>query len=76
VVDHETQTAIQKSLKFMTKGKTTIAIAHRLSTIRHSDCIYVMEYGRIVEQGKHEELVAQNGIYADLWNIQTGQRSG
>jgi ATP-binding cassette, subfamily B, bacterial len=75
-VDNETEAAIQKSLEFMTKGRTTIAIAHRLSTIRHSDCIYVMEYGRIVEQGKHEELVAQNGIYADLWNIQTGQRSG
>lgn len=75
-VDNETEAAIQKSLEFMTKGRTTIAIAHRLSTIRHSDCIYVMEYGQIVEQGKHEELLAMNGIYAELWNIQTGQRSG
>jgi ATP-binding cassette, subfamily B, bacterial len=75
-VDNETEAAIQKSLEFMTKGRTTIAIAHRLSTIRHSDCIYVMEYGQIVEQGKHEELLALNGIYAELWNIQTGQRSG
>jgi ATP-binding cassette, subfamily B, bacterial len=75
-VDNETEAAIQKSLEFMTKGRTTIAIAHRLSTIRHSDCIYVMEYGQIVEQGKHEELLVLNGIYAELWNIQTGQRSG
>jgi ATP-binding cassette, subfamily B, bacterial len=74
-VDNETEAAIQKSLEFITKGRTTIAIAHRLSTIRHSDCIYVMEYGQIVEQGKHEELLALNGIYAELWNIQTGQRS-
>jgi ATP-binding cassette, subfamily B, bacterial len=74
-VDNETEAAIQKSLEFITANRTTIAIAHRLSTIRYADCIYVMEQGKIVEQGKHEELLALGGIYAQLWNVQTGQRS-
>lgn len=73
-VDNETEAAIQRSLDRITVNRTTIAIAHRLSTIRHADCIYVMEQGRIVEQGKHEQLLAQNGIYAQLWRVQTGQR--
>ncbi len=73
-VDNETEAAIQRSLDRITVDRTTIAIAHRLSTIRHADCIYVMEQGRIVEQGKHEQLLAQNGIYAQLWRVQTGQR--
>jgi ATP-binding cassette, subfamily B, bacterial len=74
-VDNETEAAIQKSLEYITANRTTVAIAHRLSTIRYADCIYVMEYGKIVEQGKHEELLAHKGIYAQLWNVQTGQRS-
>jgi ATP-binding cassette, subfamily B, bacterial len=73
-VDNETEAAIQKSLEYITANRTTVAIAHRLSTIRYADCIYVMEHGKIVEQGKHEDLVAQKGIYAQLWNVQTGQR--
>jgi ATP-binding cassette, subfamily B, bacterial len=73
-VDNETEAAIQKSLDYMTVNRTTVAIAHRLSTIRYADCIYVMEQGRIAEQGKHEELLERNGIYAQLWNVQTGQR--
>ena len=73
-VDNETEAAIQRSLDRITINRTTIAIAHRLSTIRHADCIYVMEQGRIVEQGKHEQLLAHNGIYAQLWRVQTGQR--
>jgi ATP-binding cassette, subfamily B, bacterial len=73
-VDNETEAAIQKSLDYMTANRTTVAIAHRLSTIRYADCIYVMEQGRIAEQGKHEELLERNGIYAQLWNVQTGQR--
>jgi ATP-binding cassette, subfamily B, bacterial len=73
-VDNETEAAIQRSLDYITANRTTIAIAHRLSTIRYADCIYVMEHGKIVEQGKHEDLLAHNGIYAQLWNVQTGQR--
>jgi ATP-binding cassette, subfamily B, bacterial len=73
-VDNETEAAIQRSLEYITANRTTVAIAHRLSTIRHADRIYVMEQGKIVEQGKHEELLERNGIYAQLWNVQTGQR--
>lgn len=73
-VDNETEAAIQKSLEYITANRTTIAIAHRLSTIRHAHCIHVMEHGSILEQGKHEQLLAQNGLYAQLWRVQTGQR--
>ena len=73
-VDNETEAAIQRSLDRITMNRTTIAIAHRLSTIRHADCIYVMEQGRVVEQGKHEDLLTQDGVYAQLWRVQTGQR--
>ena len=71
-VDNETEVAIQRSLNRITQDRTTIAIAHRLSTIRHADCIYVMEHGKIVEKGTHEALLAQNGVYAGLWNVQMG----
>ncbi|ACK67153.1 ABC transporter related [Rippkaea orientalis PCC 8801] len=74
-VDNETEAAIARSLEKITQNRTTIAIAHRLSTIRHSNCIYVMEYGQIVEQGTHEELLAKEGIYANLWKVQMGLRS-
>lgn len=74
-VDNETEAAIQRSLEHITQNRTTIAIAHRLSTIRYSDRIYVMDHGKLVEQGKHEDLLATNGIYAHLWNIQSGLRS-
>lgn len=73
-VDNETEAAIQKSLMVITQNRTTIAIAHRLSTIRHCDRIYVMEHGQIVEQGTHEELLALNGIYTNLWQVQSGIR--
>ncbi|NJK52536.1 MAG: ABC transporter ATP-binding protein [Leptolyngbyaceae cyanobacterium SU_3_3] len=71
-VDNETEAAIQKSLQVITKNRTTIAIAHRLSTIRHADCIYVMEQGRFMEAGTHEELLSLNGTYANLWAVQSG----
>ncbi|MEH2256376.1 ABC transporter ATP-binding protein [Nostoc sp.] len=71
-VDNETEAAIQKSLAMITQNRTTIAIAHRLSTIRHSHCIYVMDNGQIVEQGKHKELLSLNCIYASLWRVQSG----
>jgi ATP-binding cassette, subfamily B, bacterial len=73
-VDNETEAAIARSLEKITQNRTTIAIAHRLSTIRHSDCIYVMEYGQIIEQGTHEELLALDRVYANLWRVQTGFR--
>lgn len=72
-VDNETEAAIQRSLEQITKNRTTIAIAHRLSTIRNADCIYVMEQGQLVEQGRHEELLEQQGIYANLWRVQMGE---
>jgi len=73
-VDNETEAAIQRSLAKITANRTTIAIAHRLSTIRQADCIYVMERGQVVEQGQHPELLALGGIYADLWQIQLGEK--
>lgn len=73
-VDNETEAAIQKSLEKITVNRTTIAIAHRLSTVRNADCIYVMEYGKLIEWGRHEELLQQEGIYASLWRVQSGLR--
>jgi ATP-binding cassette, subfamily B, bacterial len=69
-VDNETEAAIQRSLDRITLDRTTIAIAHRLSTIRNAHRIYVMEQGQLVEAGTHDELLAKQGIYAGLWNIQ------
>jgi ATP-binding cassette subfamily B protein len=74
-VDNETEAAIQRSLERVTKDRTTIAIAHRLSTVRNADCIYVMERGQLVEQGRHEQLLQQQGIYASLWRVQTGLKA-
>lgn len=71
-VDNETEAAIQRSLEKITQNRTTVAIAHRLSNIRSADRIYVMEYGKLVEQGTHESLLAQGGIYASLWRVQEG----
>jgi ATP-binding cassette subfamily B protein len=72
-VDNETEAAIQRSLRRITRGRTTIAIAHRLSTVRHSDRIYVMERGTVVESGTHESLLAAGGMYTALWRVQTGE---
>lgn len=71
-VDNETEAAIQRSLERITIDRTTIAIAHRLSTVRNADCIYVMEQGKLVEWGRHEQLLEQQGIYASLWRVQSG----
>ena len=71
-LDSEVEAAIQSSLDDLMQDKTVIAIAHRLSTIAQMDRLIVMDQGRIAEQGTHEELVALNGIYAHLWQRQTG----
>lgn len=73
-VDNETEAAIQRSLDVVSKDRTTIVIAHRLSTVRQADCIYLLENGVIVESGSHDSLLAQNGGYAALWRLQTGER--
>ncbi|TVP63939.1 MAG: ABC transporter ATP-binding protein [Nodularia sp. (in: Bacteria)] len=73
-VDNETEAAIQRSLERITVDRTTIAIAHRLSTIRNADCIYVMEHGKLIESGTHEQLLDKDGIYASLWRVQSGVR--
>ncbi len=73
-VDNETEAAIQRSLDVVSRNRTTIVIAHRLSTVRHGDCIYLLEAGRIVESGTHEELLARNTGYASLWRLQTGEK--
>ncbi|MEM1255626.1 MAG: ABC transporter ATP-binding protein [Cyanobacteria bacterium P01_H01_bin.21] len=72
-VDNETEAAIQESLQTITQNRTTIVIAHRLSTIRQADCIYVMAQGQLSESGTHEQLLAQEGAYAKLWKIQSGE---
>lgn len=75
-VDNETEAAIQRSMERITVGRTTIVIAHRLSTVRNADCIFVLENGLLRQQGKHDELVETDGIYANLWRVQTGLRDG
>ena len=73
-VDNETEEALQKSLEVISKDRTTIVIAHRLSTIRHSDSIIVLDDGKVIESGTHEELLDNKSQYSKLWNVQTGRR--
>ena len=72
-VDTRTEVRIQKAMDNLMKGRTSFIIAHRLSTIRDADLILVMKEGDIVEMGRHEELLAKNGFYADLYNSQFEQ---
>jgi ATP-binding cassette subfamily B multidrug efflux pump len=67
-VDSITEHLIQKAIGRLFEEKTVIAIAHRLSTIRHSDQILVLNHGKIVEQGNHQDLLAMSGVYASLLN--------
>ena len=71
-LDSEVEAAIQESLYELMQGKTVIAIAHRLSTIAAMDRLIVLDKGNIIEQGSHQELIAKNGVYAQLWAHQTG----
>ncbi len=71
-VDNETEVAIQRSMERIIIGRTTIVIAHRLSTVRNADMIYVMEKGELSEWGRHDDLVDAGGVYASLWQVQTG----
>ena len=75
-VDNETEAEMQRSLAKVCEGRTTIVIAHRLSTVRHADAIHVLDGGRVVERGTHDELIAADGLYARLWGVQTGQSFG
>ena len=69
-VDTRTEVRIQKAMDNLMRGRTSFIIAHRLSTIRDADLILVMKDGDIIEQGNHEELLKQNGFYAELYNSQ------
>ncbi|WP_170237228.1 ABC transporter ATP-binding protein [Streptococcus hyovaginalis] len=71
-IDSETETIVQNSLKKMRQGRTTIAIAHRLSTIQDADCIYVLDKGKIIESGRHDDLLALGGTYQKMYQLQAG----
>lgn len=71
-IDSETEEIIQNSLRKMRQGRTTIAIAHRLSTIQDANCIYVLDKGRIIEAGNHQELIQLGGTYKKMYELQAG----
>lgn len=70
-LDPENEAEIQQAISRLVQGRTVVVIAHRLKTVIGADTILVLEQGRIVEQGTHEQLLARNGLYAKLWNLQT-----
>jgi len=75
-LDSETEALLMQGLERLTAGRTTFIIAHRLSTVRKADLIVVLRQGQIVEQGAFDDLIAQGGMFASLYRLQTGSRSG
>jgi ATP-binding cassette subfamily B protein len=73
-LDSRTEKAIQAQLDAAARGRTTLVIAHRLSTVMNADEIIVLDQGRIIERGKHAELLARSGAYAQMWALQLEER--
>jgi ATP-binding cassette subfamily B protein len=71
-IDTHTEILIQNALKYVLEGRTSLVIAHRLSTIRNADVIVVLEHGRVVEIGKHADLLERKGVYARLYALNYG----
>jgi subfamily B ATP-binding cassette protein MsbA len=69
-LDLHSEHLVQESLARLAKARTTIIVAHRLSTITHADQIFLIDHGEVKEQGTHEELMAKDGMYAQLFNVQ------
>ena len=72
-IDTQTEKLIQEALDHLMEGRTTFVIAHRLATVRRADLILVMDDGRIVQRGKHDELLAQGGLYKEIHDLQLSE---
>jgi subfamily B ATP-binding cassette protein MsbA len=72
-LDTKSEAIVQSALEKLSVGRTTLVIAHRLSTVRNADSIIVMDQGRVIDQGTHDDLLERGGLYADLYNLQFAQ---